>query len=532
MKKKQIKSSDIRRYGNSVMDVKSIHWSYNDYSDITLSAAKLIEKSSGDFLRLEGITNLNPEKARAIAKFKGSTIELPGLRGIDAEVLGELSSFKGDRLKIGVGSRLDLKMAEALANYKGCLNLVAVAEIDEEVTPLIQLGKFHSLSLTRLSKILPSQYQQLQNLGKRLDSITVTTLSRLVIEENVPFNINEIIRVEPDLVDVSDLFCKIVGSKEQLNFKSLLELDVHTARIISQFSCGINLPKIVKLSVEASSYLALHKGPYINLPAVKKISVKSAMKLISYKGILCLDGLSEFDGKLENILSQFEGTKISLNGLREMPINSPLLHLRERLCIEKLTSLNGVDSKSGVKISPKHLREITPPQAEWLAQEFDFLDLSSLQEIDEKSALALATHTGRMINLKNLKTIPKELLEKKNGEIRFHVKNFDRYSELDTDKHSAILQIANKIVSNVVESTGQRDDWVNKNSNLIQDVGMDSLDMVEMRLECEEHFDVDFDDKGNDLVGASTILAYASVIHMKQLRKAGNDKLCIVFVDE
>lgn len=525
----KIEVSDIEEFGR-VKDMKSIHWEFNDYIDISLDAAKLLKKSQGSILKLDGIKHLDKLKARAIADFKGDTIELPGLRGISPSTIGELASFKGKRLRIGVGSRLDEKMAMALASYEGYLELISIAEIDEKVIPLIHYGKFSRLALTQLSTIHPNQYAQLKNLGDRLDKITVTTLSRVVLEEKVPYNISEIKIIKPDVIEKKDLLDNIIKSDIILNFESLISLEYHTAEIISRSSCGVNLPKIAKLDAETCKLLALNKGPSIHLPSLKNICVKAAKELMPYSGNLYLDGINEIHIDLEKVLSKFAGSKISLNGLSKVSINSPLMILGERLCSEKLESLSGVELNSGVKINPKFLRKIDPIIAEWLALKYDFLDLSNLEEIDNESGAALARHKGNLIFLKNIKTIPGTLLEKKNGEIRLNVKSFDCYEKLDTEKHRAILEIAEEIMNNLIKTYEFHSDFISIYSNIHHDLGLDSLDMVEMIMECELYFDINFDDR--DIEDSLSVLSFASVVHKKKLQNSGIDELSIIFVDK
>ena len=249
-----------------------------------------------------------------------------------------------------------------------------------------------------------------------------------------------------------------------------VELDVSEARDITD---------------EAAEVLSKCKWQLM-LSGLTELSDTSAESLSKHEGYLSLDGLTEFSDAAAESLSKHKGSRLSgclsLNGLSKL----------SDAAAESLSKFQGGD------LVLDGLPELSDAAAKSFSKHEGYLSLDGLTELSDAAAESLSKHNGRLAldSLTKISDTAAALLlgqEKLAGA-----------SESLAEENTVEL-----VTEIIVEQLSITADQVRPDSKIIEDLGADFTDAVELVMAVEEEFGIEVpDEEAEKFISVSDIISY------------------------
>jgi acyl carrier protein len=530
---------------------------------LTPKAALGISKFRGRELSLNGIQEISFDVARSLALFQGH-LNINGIIRLEADVAEAFRGHGGWISMRGVcslGSGCTSVLAQGIRGHFefGVFDVLS----DEYLNCFQSLGnrlhrpKLRRLTLSAAKSRIPFEFEFVEEVTED----AVSWLSSI----NYSFKADGKILRLPNLRILGQKLAKQIFAFEgNIDLRGLRVIDLGTAHELSEHSGeSIDLSGISKIDSDCANAIANYHGK-LNLSGVKEISSDSAIALSKFRGLeLNLSGISRLeyscctilDLKHRLILDGLEilddfhllsGCHLNIRNAKYItPKAAQWLALRpgdihldslEKLEIEVADNL--VKHRGTLRLGG--LKHVNPDAAQIIASYHGTLDLSGLEFLPDDVAKALGMHEGPLL-LRNIKMLSVEAaknLARHRGNIdisginlidpsvfielaalKFGLLKIPVRAALSSDQcRKAFITPLLPIIEKLKVIATNR--WLlsienfDLSSNLIYDFGFDSLDFVELIMECEEEFYIEISDEESS--GLITVYDLAYCIWSKQ----------------
>ena len=256
-------------------------------------------------LDLSGLTELSDAAAESLSKHKGrehyDSLDLRGLADLSDQAAESLSKHKGYYLSLDGIKKLSDAAAQSFAKHKGWIGL-GLSELNDSKGHLALAAK------------LVAPRGELSSFVKISDAaLEVFSSYEIKLELN-------------GLTELSDAAAESLSRhKGDLYLNGLTELSDAVAECFSKFQDSLQLGGLTEIK-DTSAHLALanllksksYSADHIELPSVQKISDAALEALSTSEFSLCLNGLGELSDTAAEILSQYSGNYLKLEGLTSL----------------------------------------------------------------------------------------------------------------------------------------------------------------------------------------------------------------------
>jgi hypothetical protein len=279
-------------------------------------------------LDLSGLTELSDAAAESLSKHKGrehyDSLDLRGLADLSDQAAESLSKHKGYYLSLDGIKKLSDAAAQSFAKHKGWIGL-GLSELNDSKGHLALAAKLVAPrgELSSFVKISDAALEVFSSYEIKLELNGLTELSDAAAESlskhKGDLELN-------GLTELSDAAAESLSRhKGDLYLNGLTELSDAVAECFSKFQDSLQLGGLTEIK-DTSAHLALanllksksYSADHIELPSVQKISDAALEALSTSEFSLCLNGLGELSDTAAEILSQYSGNYLKLEGLTSL----------------------------------------------------------------------------------------------------------------------------------------------------------------------------------------------------------------------